>query len=217
VLAENFTNERGVDGTFRFLKNVAGLWILDCCTREWQSAGVDASLPRLLEGAAALQGMRGVVDPDAPRFFNPPSMVDELRAALLETDQESPDDPIVLTKVILDSLACRYASVIRTIERLTRSRIEGIHIVGGGSRNDYLNQATANATGRPVLGGPVEATGLGNLLMQAVSCGVTTLAEGREWIGRCFVPRRYEPIESPARNAAAAKYDAITQAARSAL
>ena len=209
VLAANFTNERGVDGTFRFLKNVAGLWILDCCTREWQSAGVDASLPRLLEGAAALQGTRGVVDPDAPRFFNPASMVDELRAALLETDQESPADPIVLTKVILDSLACRYASVTRTIERLTCSRIEGIHIVGGGSRNDYLNQATANATGRPVLAGPVEATGLGNLLIQAVSCGVTTLAEGREWIGRSFAARRFDPVESAAWTTAAKRYDAI--------
>jgi rhamnulokinase len=114
----------------------------------------------------------------------------------VEADQPAPGHPIVLTKVILDSLAARYASVIRTIERLTRSRIEGIHIVGGGARNDYLNQATANAAERPVLAGPIEATALGNLLVQAISCGVTTLHEGRDWIARCFTPRRFEPADS---------------------
>lgn len=209
VLAANFTNERGVCGTFRFLKNVAGLWILDCCRREWQAAGGDAPVWQLLEGAAALDTTAGLVDPDSPRFFNPASMIDEVRAALVETNQAAPTDPIALTKVILDSLAFRYASVIRTIERLTRSPIEGIHIVGGGSQNHYLNQATANATGRPVLAGPVEATGLGNLLVQAVTCGVTTLAEGREWIGRSFASRRFDPVDSAAWNAAAKQYEAV--------
>jgi rhamnulokinase len=215
VLADNFTNERGVHGTFRFLKNVAGLWILECCRREWQAAGLAASLPHLLDGAASLQNGAGLIDPDAPRFFNPPSMIEELRAALADTDQAAPIDPIRLTRVILDSLAFRYASVIQTIERLTRSPIEGIHIVGGGSQNDYLNQATANATGRPVLAGPVEATGLGNLLVQAVSCGVTTVEEGREWIARSFSPRRYDPFDGTAWRSAAKQYEAITRAARS--
>ena len=104
-----------------------------------------------------------------------------------------------LTKVCLDSLALRYASVIGTIERLTGERIEGIHIVGGGSRNDYLNQATANATGRPVLAGPVEATGLGNLLVQAVACGVTSIAEGRRRITESFPLRRLEPADERGR------------------
>ena len=195
VLAANFTNERGVCGTFRFLKNVAGLWILECCRHEWQEAGRDIPLAELLEGAAALDNAAGLIDPDSPRFFNPSSMIDEVRAALVEGDQPAPGDPIVLTKVILDSLASRYASVIRIIERLTRSRIEGIHIVGGGARNDYLNQATANAADRPVLAGPVEATALGNLLVQAISSGLTTLGQGREWIARSFAPRRFDPVD----------------------
>jgi len=99
-----------------------------------------------------------------------------------------------LAKVVLDSLALRYASVVRTIEELTAERIPGIHIVGGGSQNDYLNQATANAAGRPVLAGPVEATALGNLLVQAIASGeVASLAEARRLVRESFRPRRYEP------------------------
>ena len=119
VLEANFTNERGVGGTFRFLKNVAGLWILECCRREWRAAGLDADMTRLLDGAAALPESVGVVYPDASRFFNPASMVDELRGALTEAGQPAPMDPVALTKVCLDSLALRYGSVIGSIERLT--------------------------------------------------------------------------------------------------
>lgn len=209
VLAANFTNEGGVFGTTRFLKNVAGLWILDCCRREWQAAGLDASLPRLLEGAAGLREGAGLVDPDAQRFFNPASMVRELQGALADTGQPVPDDPVTLTRVVLDSLALRYASVVRTIERLTGARVEGVHVVGGGAQNGYLNQATANATGRPVLAGPVEATGLGNILVQAIACGVTTLDEGRRWIAAAFPPRRFEPVSDAAWALAAQRYEAL--------
>jgi rhamnulokinase len=213
VLAANFTNERGVCGTFRFLKNVAGLWILESCRREWEAAGLDSDLPRLLAGAAALRRSTGLVCPDASRFFNPPSMLHELRAALAETGQRAPTDPVELTKVILDSLAFRYASVIDTLETLTGQRLSGVHIVGGGARNGYLNQATANASGRPVLAGPVEATGLGNMLMQAVACGITTVAEGRHRIGEAFAPRRFEPADQPAWQAAAQAYESLEKSA----
>jgi rhamnulokinase len=213
VLAANFTNERGVCGTFRFLKNVAGLWILESCRREWQAAGVDSDLPRLLAGAAALREPAGLVCPDAARFFNPPSMIHELRAALSETGQRAPTDPMELTKVILDSLAFRYASVVDTLETLTGQRLAGVHIVGGGARNGYLNQATANATGRPVLAGPIEATGLGNMLMQAVACGITTVAEGRRRIGDAFAPRRFDPVDQPAWQAAAQEYESLERSA----
>ncbi len=104
-------------------------------------------------------------------------MTRELTAALVESRQPATDDPAVVTKIILDSLALRYASVITTLERLTSQSIEGIHIIGGGAQNAYLNQATANAAGRPVLAGPIEATAIGNLLVQAVACG--TLAGAR--------------------------------------
>lgn len=216
VLAANFTNERGVCGTFRFLKNVAGLWILDRCRREWQEAGLDSYLPRLLSGAEALPQGAGLVDPDAPRFFNPSSMVDALREALMETGQPAPADPVRLTRVILDSLACRYAAVIRTIERLTGEPIEGIHVVGGGARIAYLNQATANATGRRVLAGPVEAASLGNILMQAVACGATTVVEGRQQISDAFAPRGFDPLDRNQWEGTARQYELMVRTGSSA-
>lgn len=197
----NFTNERGAGGTIRFLKNVMGLWILESCRREWRAAGRDDDLQRLLTAVAAVpEGSRAAlkgcatIDPDDPRFFNPASMLAELRASLAENGDVPLDDPVSLTKIILDSLAARYASIVRTIETLTDMGIPGIHIVGGGSQNDYLNQATANATGRPVLAGPVEATALGNLLMQSLACGkISSITEGRRAIAASLSPRRFEP------------------------
>jgi rhamnulokinase len=119
------------------------------------------------------------VFPDDRHFFNPASMTGALRAALAETGQAVPDDPASLARVVLDSLALRYASVVRTIESLTGEPVRGIHVVGGGCRNEYLNQATADASGRPVQAGPVEATATGNLLLQAIACGqLGSLAEG---------------------------------------
>ena len=209
VMEANFTNERGVAGTFRFLKNVAGLWLLECCRNEWQESGADADIGKLIAAAAAVQHHAGFVYPDAARFFNPPSMVKELRSALRETGQVDRTAGAELTRVVLDSLALRYASVINTIEALTGRRIPGIHIVGGGSLNDYLNQATANATGRPVVAGPVEATGLGNLVMQTVAGGRLTLAEAQQRIRETFAPRRYEPRDAKAWEAARTRYKEI--------
>jgi rhamnulokinase len=188
----NLTNEAGVFGTVRLLKNVMGLWLLEGCRREWGTAAAD--LPALLEAVAAVPGSVGVVDPDARRFFNPPSMVAEVQGALRETGQAVPDDPVRLAKVVLDSLALRYASVVRSLEAVGGRPIPGIHVVGGGSRNDYLNQATADAAGRPVLAGPVEAAVRGNLLLQAMAAGdVASLAAGREVLARSDPPRRFEP------------------------
>jgi rhamnulokinase len=197
VLDANFTNERGAGGTVRFLKNVMGLWLLECCRREWSSGGTAEGLDHLLARVAMRPGIAGLIHPDAPRFFHPRSMVRELSAALTETGQPATDDPVVLTKVILDSLALRYASVVETLELLTGEAIAGIHIIGGGARNDYLNQATANAAGLPVLAGPVEATAIGNLLMQAHTCGtIETLAQGRRAVTASFPPRRFDPKNS---------------------
>ena len=126
-------------------------------------------------------------------------MVSELRAALRETGQAPPHDPVLLAKVVLDSLALRYASVLERLEALTGRPVPGVHVVGGGARNDYLNQATADATGRPVLAGPVEATAAGNLLVQAVAEGeVTSVAEGRRLLAASSNLRRYEPQRSEA-------------------
>jgi rhamnulokinase len=193
VLRANFTNERGVNGTLRFLTNVMGLWILESCRREWRMDSPE-HLATLLEGVGSRRGETRVVFPDAPRFFNPRSMSAELRAALAEAGHPPVDDPIGLTKVILDSLAARYASVVDTLEALTGRKIPGIHIVGGGSQNGYLNQATANAACRPVVAGPVEATALGNLLVQSLASGmISSIAEGRRAIASSLPLRRLSP------------------------
>ncbi len=147
------------------------MWILERCRDEWRRTGQQVDVSRLIEHAADIAGVAPLIDPDAPRFFNPPDMVKEVRTALAEQGHELSDDPAFLTKVILDSLAARYAAVVQTIEALTNTPIPGVHVGGGGSQNAYLNQATANAIGRPVVAGPVEAAALGNLLIQSLACG----------------------------------------------
>ena len=212
VMRANVTNERGVGGTFRFLKNVAGLWLLESCRREWIAAGLDADLPTLLATLDASSPVRGLIDPDAPELLHPPSMVRALSRTLADTRQPTADDPVAMTKVLLDSLALRYASVVRTLESLTRQSIAGIHITGGGALNDYLNQATANATGRLVLAGPVEATAIGNLLVQAQACGlVSSVADGRHAVAAAFTPRRFEPRDSARWRDATERYGEIEE------
>jgi rhamnulokinase len=195
VAAANFTNEAGAFRTTRFLKNVMGLWILESCRKEWPARPHDD----LLAEVARLPGRAALIDPDHPRFFNPPSMTREVAAALAEGGHPVPADPPALAKVVLDSLAARYAEVVATIDSLTGRRVEGIHVVGGGSLNAYLNQATADAARRPVVAGPVEATAVGNLAVQAIADGeVGTLSEARRQIAAGLELRRFEPREGAA-------------------
>ncbi|MBV8857842.1 MAG: rhamnulokinase [Acidobacteria bacterium] len=206
VARHNFTNEGGAFGTVRFLKNVMGLWLFESCRAEWAARGAGVEYEELLGRVNSLKEHAGFIFPDDPRLFNPTSMLEAVAAQLRENGQQvSTEDPTALSKVILDSLAMRYASVLRTVEELTGEKIAGVQIVGGGSRNDYLNQATADATGRPVLAGPVEATVTGNVLVQAVASGrFASLAEGRRHVAenvslRRFEPRPTEKIEEAAR------------------
>jgi rhamnulokinase len=137
-------------------------------------------------------------------------MVRELRDALAATGQAPHDDPVLLTRVILDSLALRYASVVEDIERVTGAPVAGIHVVGGGSLNDCLSQATADATGRPVDAGPAEATAIGNILVQAVAAGtLASLARGRDLVRRTLRPRRFEPDDTRDWDAAKQRYREI--------
>jgi rhamnulokinase len=205
----NFTNEGGAFGTVRLLKNVMGLWVFESCRREWEARGLDVDYERLLASAAAVEDGRdgpAFIFPDDPRLFNPPSMLEAVARQLAETGQRAgAEDPARLTKVILDSLAFRYASVLRTIETLTGRRPGGVQIVGGGSRNEYLNQATADASGLRVLAGPVEATVIGNVLVQSVAAGrFASLAEARRHVAanvtlKEFAPRRTAALEEAAR------------------
>ncbi len=208
VFAHNFTNEGGAFGTIRFLKNVMGLWILESCRNEWRE--IDADYDTLLTRLREIDGYPALIFPDDERFFKPASMLDGLSEQLAESDQRIPNDAVTITKVILDSLAFRYASVLRTIESLTGQRIRGVQIVGGGSRNDYLNQMTANATNLPVTAGPVEATVIGNVLVQGIAAGrFSSLAEGRQYVASKVKARRFTPCVSDALVEARNRYDQI--------
>ncbi len=210
VARHNFTNEGGAFGTIRLLKNVMGLWVLESCRKEWKESGLAVDYDGLLNEVAARHDFPALLYPDDPRFFNPTRMTAAIAQHLVETGQTIGDDPPTLTKVILDSLALRYAAVIRTIESLTGRAINGVQIVGGGSLNNYLNQATANATGSPVLAGPVESTVIGNVLVQAIAAGrFATLAEARAHVAANLSLRRFEPQEVTAWEGAARRYTEI--------
>jgi rhamnulokinase len=196
VARDNFTNEGGAFGTIRFLKNVMGLWILESCREDWKQQGVDVDYDVLLREVSAIEEPQGLIFPDDPRLFNPASMLQAVAIQLKETNQVMPADRPSIAKIILDSLAFRYAAVLQGIQSLTRRKIEGVQIIGGGSQNSYLNQATANATGLPVAAGPVEATVIGNVLVQAVAQGrFASLAEARQYVAhnvrsQTFTPQR---------------------------
>lgn len=206
----NFTNEGGAFGTIRFLKNVCGLWLLESCRKEWQAQGGAVDYDSLLAEVAAIDADAGLIFPDARHFFNPPSMLAAIAEQMGETNQPHSNQPAVIAKVILDSLALRYASVLRTIEQLTERTIEGVQIVGGGSQNDYLNQATATATGKPVFAGPVEATVMGNVLVQAIADGrFASLNEARRHIAENTQLKKFWPRPSDVWEAQAQRYAAI--------
>jgi rhamnulokinase len=204
---ENFTNEAGAFGTTRLLKNVMGLWILEACRPEWAARGDDRDRLALLDAVDDAPAFAGFIFPDDPRFFSPASMTAEVRASLTETGQAAPEDPALVAKVILDSLALRLASVLEQIEGLTGQQVAGLHVVGGGAQNAYLNQAIADATDRPVVAGPVEATALGNVLVQGVACGaLTSLAAGRALVRKSFEPRLVTPRRHTVWTEAAKRY-----------
>jgi rhamnulokinase len=199
----NFTNEGGAFGTIRFLKNVMGLWILESCRREWKERGINIEYDNLISLIGSIKHFQGFIFPDDERFLNPPSMIEAIIEQLEETGQILFDEaPVIIAKIILDSLAFRYASVIETIEELTGEKIVGVQILGGGGRNDYLNQMTADACGKIVKAGLTEATVTGNALVQAIAAGrFAGLAEARDHIARnvrlkTFAPRFSEEITS---------------------
>jgi rhamnulokinase len=211
VAKSNCTNEGGASNTIRFLKNLTGLWILESCRREWVSQGLDIDYDSLLDDVASLEAFGPVVFPDDRRFFNPRSMLDAIAEQLSENGcSNQSNKPAAITKIILDSLALRYASVVRTIESLSGIAIKGIHIVGGGALNDYLNQATSNASGLPVKAGPVEATVIGNAIVQAIAAGrFGSLREARRFVGDHIELKAYEPRQTELWRSAGEKYRSI--------
>jgi len=193
-LSFNLTNEGGVNGTFRLLKNVTGLWLVQECRRTWALQGQEYTyddLTALAEKAAPLQSL---LDPDAGDFLKPGDMPARMRAYCARTGQPTPETPGALVRCALESLALKYRWVLERLETLLGRHMEVIHIVGGGTKNRLLNQLTANATGRPVIAGPVEATAIGNLLVQGIALGeIASADEGREVVCHSFDVETYEP------------------------
>jgi len=207
VARNNFTNEGGAFGTIRFLKNVMGLWILESCRKEWKERGVGVEYDHLLGEVAKLNEYPGFIFPDDQRFFNPTSMLEAVATQLSESGQQMPADAPRVAKIIFDSLAFRYASVLRLIESLTGEKIKGVQIIGGGSQNAYLNQTTANATGLPTLAGPVEATAIGNFSVQAISAGrFESLSEARRHVAKHVRLEKFSPQSSASREHAHRRY-----------
>jgi rhamnulokinase len=170
--AANFSNELGVDGTVRFLRNVMGLWLLQESIRTWEAQGVRIDLPALLAEAAALPGGRSVIDPDRPEFLPPGDMPGRIRAECIRTGRPEPGTPAEVTRCILDSLAAAYRRTVLEAAKLSGTKVEVVHLVGGGARNSLLCQLTANACELPVAAGPVEAAAYGNVLVQARAAGI---------------------------------------------
>jgi rhamnulokinase len=190
----NFTNEGGVGGTVRLLKNICGLWLLERCRAAWRSEGKTIEYRELLAQAAAESPLEHLIDPDDSSFVLPQDMPQAIAAFCAKTGQSKPIGLGALTRTILESLALKYRQVMESLEKLAGTRFQEVRVVGGGSRNDLLNQFTADATGRRVLAGPVEATALGNLVMQMLATrAVASLNEAREVIETCFPARLFEP------------------------
>ncbi|MEN6306642.1 MAG: rhamnulokinase family protein [Anaerohalosphaeraceae bacterium] len=193
-MAMDVTNEGGVLNTIRLLKNIMGLWLVQECRRQWAKEGQELDYGQLAEMAAVAKPFAAVISTEQPEFMAIGDMPNKINAYLTKTGQKPIQDKGQMIRVILESLAVRYAEVMSMLEKLGGKKIEVLHIVGGGTKNELLNQFTADATGKTVMTGPVEATVLGNVLMQAVTAGdVMSLTEGRKIIADSFEMKTYSP------------------------
>ncbi len=192
----NFTNEGGVAGTFRFLKNIAGLWLLEECRKSW-AAERTYDHEELMGSAESAAPFRAFVDPDREEFLNPSDMPEAIRKVCAGAAQRPPDSHGEFIRCILESLALKYRFVLDQLRQVYPYPINRIHIIGGGSQNRMLCRFTANATGLPVIAGPVEAAAIGNIMVQALCAGdVGSLTEMREVVRRSFEPATYEPEQT---------------------
>lgn len=197
ALRLNFTNEGGVNGTTRLLKNVMGLWMLQGCRESWATRGLCHDYRELIELATREPSFRHLVDPDDHSFLRPPDMLTAINSFCARTQQPEPLEAGTYVRTVLESLAFKYRVVLRNLEQVSGKRIEQIRIIGGGSKNRLLNQLTADATGRKVLAGPAEATALGNVAIQILATGgASSLQEVRAIVDRSFPTEVFEPLET---------------------
>lgn len=197
-LAYNVTNEGGVANTIRLLKNLGGLWIVQECRRVWSQQERDYSFGELTDMAAAALPFAAMIDPDDALFLPPGDMEPRIAEFCRRTGQTPPANKGQVIRVALESLALKYRWVLDRLEELIENPIEVVHIVGGGTQNRLLNQFAANATGRRVVTGPIEATAIGNILLQMLAVGqISSLGEGREVVRRSFPVETYDPQDTP--------------------
>jgi rhamnulokinase len=197
ALRMNFTNEGGVNGTTRLLKNVMGLWMLQGCRQSWAAQGLSYDYRELIELATRETSFRHLVDPDDESFLRPPNMLSAINQFCTRTHQPVPKEPGAYVRAVLESLAFKYRLVLRNLEHVSGTSIQQIRIIGGGSKNRLLNQLTADATGRRVLAGPAEATALGNVALQILATGgAASLREVRAIVDRSFPTEVFDPLET---------------------
>jgi sugar (pentulose or hexulose) kinase len=201
----NFTNETGIDNTIRYLRNVMGLWLLQECTRTWATQGLRIDQDQLAADASRESPLRFVIDPDDPAFLQPGDMPSRIAAACAATGQQTPGSPAQTARCILDSLALAHRRAVTKVQELSGRHADAIHLVGGGARNRVLCQLTADACGLPVIAGPAEATGIGNILVQAraLGAGPAELSEMRTLVRdtqplSCYQPTGNQDWQSAA-------------------
>ena len=211
TLAVNATNEGGIDGTFRLLKNIMGLWLVQECRRAFARDGRDVDYGTLTRQATDAPAFVSLVNPDDPSFLKPPCMPTAIRDFCRRTGQPEPASDGAMIRCALESLALKYRDVLEQIESLTGETSEVIHVVGGGSQNGLLNQFTADACGRPVIAGPVEATVLGNVLVQARADGaLDSLGDIREVVANSTQPDTFTPTNPSAWDKARERFAGLT-------
>ena len=207
----NFTNEGGIDGTIRFLKNITGMWLLEQCKKEWEKAQRKYSYATIVQMAESATPFQSFINPDDPRFANPTSMTTAIADYCNETHQPIPIEDKEFIRCIFESLALRYREVLMLLMEMAPFPIRSLHIIGGGSKNNLLNQLTANAINMPVIAGPAEATAIGNCMIQARTAGlITDRWEMRKQIYSSFSPIIFQPQNNEEWKKAFKKYQSVT-------
>ena len=207
----NFTNEGGIEGTTRFLKNICGMWLYERCRKEWPEEVRQLSHPELQGSAMQVEGFRSIINPDDAQFANPSSMINAIQQYCRNSNQPVPETPAEICRCIFDSLALRYKQVFQWMQEFAPFKLEVLHIIGGGSLNKYLNQFTANATGATVLAGPQEGTAIGNIMLQAKAVHlVNDIWEMRQIIANSLELVKYEPTDKEVWDQAFDRYLRIT-------
>ncbi len=206
----NITNEGGIEGSIRVLKNITGMWILEECLKSWKREGIEYTYPELVAMAAAATPFKCFIDPDDASFVAPADMPKAILEFCAATGQEAPEGHAEMVRCIFESMALKYRAVLDLFKEVAEHPIEQLHVIGGGSRNALLNQFTSSAINLPVVAGPVECTALGNILMQARAAGyVNSLDELREIVAKNVETTRFEPVDPQQWDEPATRFNAM--------